>query len=1369
MVMIVRIAAELFHSSLRDTKERGCATSRRKLSFCMHTRIALSGILFSMSLTLATPVINEIHYNNDDNTVLNEFIEIHNPDSSTIDVGNWSLDGGIRFTIPAGTTIPAGGYLVIAENPATILAEFGVPALGPYDGGLNSRGELVELRDAAGLLQDEVDYGIGFPWPTRAKGEGSSMELINPLLDNDLGSSWRSSGIGYTGSKQLYINAESTWRYRKGLSEASSPIHDWTKAEFTEDDTWLTGIAPFGLGEPTLATTNLSDARNKYSTVFLRKTFTVDGPSPSSAILRLLYDDGAIVWLNGTEIFRTPSVAPGVIDYLGNTTGGDSAIGNHEEDGYEEFLIPGTATLFQEGENVLAVQLFNRSLGNSDFLIDAVLESPEPFSEAAPPSPGKANGTTVAAAPPNIRQVSHTPNEPTSQDPVIIKAKVTDPEGVDSVTLSYQVVAPGAYIRISDAAYESNWTEVTMTDPDGDDLFTVTLPAQDHRHLVRYRITVTDTEGTAVTVPFDDDNQPNFAYFVYDGLPAWSGANQPGTDAPQSFPSTLLDDLPAYHLIANSGDVTNSQYNTAFTNTRYNATLVYDGVVYDHIQFKVRGEFSTYQSGKNKWRFFFNPARELEARDNFGKKYAEPWDELPMNANASPWAAVNRGRAGLDEALSYRSFQIGGMASSHTHYLHFRIIDEALESSPSDQYRGDFWGLYLAVEQPDGSFLDERDLPPGNVYKIESSGVGDKKHQAPNQPINSSDWITFNNQSGSLNSESWWRDNLDLDSYYTFRALNRALGNVDIREGWNHYFYHRGFADGSPDKWVPVPWDLDMMHIAKSHWSGTITQKTCLNHPAIRTEFRNRCREIMDLFLSDASPDGGQIGQLADELSQFVNPEGQALTWADADRNMWNWHPRTRSSGNAQTNHKGNFYRTPYVDSRRSGSWTRTLATPDFEGSRQYVLDYMTDTDPDPNTWSPTSGDQRGYGFNFIASESNDLAIPTPPVITYTGEAGYPTSGLQFTSSAFSDPQGNGSFGAMEWRIAEISAPMGEPRAYEMESTWESGELTTFESTVNPPALATRPDRTYRARVRHRDNTGRWSHWSAPLEFSSTPPNTEILRENLVISEIMFNPAGDDASEYLELFNRGTVALDLSNVRFTKGINYDFPAGTILEPGAYLLVVKNIAAFEAKYGPDLPVAPGEYDPESLSNGGELIKLALGTVAIHEFTYDDNLPWPTSPDAGGFSLTLAHTGSALDPVLDPLGHGLPGNWRASNAIDGSPGASDPTTPFVGTPGNDPDADELDDLLEYALGTPATSFTQSPFTISVVPGAASLTFPVNPLADEVTYLPEASADLVKWVPLTSLTARTVSSRTYTLFQPGERTFFRLRVQQVAAVPR
>ena len=69
--------------------------------------------------------------------------------------------------------------------------------------------------------------------------------------------------------------------------------------------------------------------------------------------------------------------------------------------------------------------------------------------------------------------------------------------------------------------------------------------------------------------------------------------------------------------------------------------------------------------------------------------------------------AGNRGMAGMDESLSFRIHQLAGAVAPNTNYLHFRVIDNAVETSPTDQYTGDLWGLYLAIEEIDGGLLVE--------------------------------------------------------------------------------------------------------------------------------------------------------------------------------------------------------------------------------------------------------------------------------------------------------------------------------------------------------------------------------------------------------------------------------------------------------------------------------------------------------------------------------------------------------------------------------------------------------------------------------------------------------------------------------------
>jgi hypothetical protein len=1211
---------------------------------------------------MLTVVINEFHFNHDDPLYEVEFIELHNTGGNTVDLSNWRIDEAVDFEFPQGSTIAPGGFVVVTQNSVDFQAVFGFVPLGEWETGdrLSNEGETIELYDSSGQLVDTVSYQQGFPWPTSGDF-GSSVELINPAFDNSLAGNWRSSGLtSNSATPSVLVASNSVWRYRPGIQQ--NPPAGWNSLAFNEAAdpvSWANGATSIGFGDNDDATV-LANMQGNYSTFYARREFTISDAVPDTLRLRLYVDDGAIVYINGQEVLRS-HVTPGDRNF--NSTSGV----NHEAD-WEEFQLTGASAYLTMGVNVVAVHVLNQSINSSDVSFN--LELSLPAAQIGPPTPGAQNSVYSTNAAPLLSGLQQSVSQPSAGQDVVISIHVADSHGVDRVDLEYQRVLPGSYIRLTDANYQSSWTTLAMRDDGqagdavaGDGVYSVTLPGSinTHRSVVRYRITAEDTLGATVRGPYADDAQSNFAYFVYDGIPAWSGASRPGVSPVVEFDTNITQSIEPYHIIANSTDITNSQYNSSFQDTDFYGTLVYEGRVYDHIRFRVRGEYSTFVSGKNKWRISFNRGHEFQARDNYGNLYAEPWRRMNLNANASPWAPHNRGMAGLDEAVSFRLYQLAGGNASNTNYVHFRVIDDAAEA-PSNQYGGDMWGLYLAVEHPGGRFINERDLEDGNIYQIEG-GQGDSSNQVPNQPADGSDWNTFRNQANSMSAPiEWWRQNVNLEDYYSFDAITRAVSNVDVRPGDNYYAYH------SPDGlWQVWPWDLDMMYIAETHQTGATYLSTYFSNarlvPQLEVEFSNRAREILDLLFSDSSRTGGQVAQLVDEFARMVNPANgdgtYGLGWAELDEAMWNYNPRTTSS------HRGAFYRTPFVDNQRfGGQWTRTLDTADFTGMVNWVIQFMTDTDPDG--FAIGDGDQRGYGFNYLQYEAYDPAIPLTPVISYSGDSGFPVDGLQFTSSAYSSPISR-SFAGMQWRIAEISnpgTPLFDPSApwlYEIDSVvWESGLLNEFNESIDVDPGYLQPGHTYRARVRMYDVNGRFSHWSSPLEFVA---GEAVETLTLAISELNYHPLNptlldESDQEFIEIHNYGSEPIDLTGVQIADFAStpYTFAPGIVLDAGGYIIVARDPAVFTSIYGQGLNVASDGYASANLSNGGETVTLLSASGnPIFSVTYDDSAPWPTSPDGSGYSLEIVDPqGDANDPT----------NWRASSQFGGSPGASGEFDPLPG---------------------------------------------------------------------------------------------------------
>ena len=969
-------------------------------------------------------------------------------------------------------------------------------------------------------------------------------------------------------------------------------------------------------------------------------------------------------------------------------------------------------------------------------------------------SPGAQNYQFRLNPPPNIEEVVHAPQQPASATPITVTARINDANGLAGAQLSYQVVTPGNHIpaylptpivnhlidtsvaRTPNPAFElaANWTSITMRDDGtggdavaGDGVFTAVIPGQAHRSLVRYRITATDTLGVATRAPFADDASKNFAVFVYNGVPDYQGVA-----------ASTLTTLPVYHILTRKADYDQCvAYNSAdqltgntpaWTCENWEATIVFDGIVYDHITYRLHGGNGRYYfTSKRGFRFFFNKGREFQNRDNDGDPSPTTWSSLTTE---NCWE--NRGTLtySLNEVVNFHLWEQLGIPSPRSNWGHFRTVTTAVEQA--DAYHGDFWGLIMIHEDYDRRFLDSHNMEKGNLYKLTRDtvdGASQQRYQAPDTVADGSDHHNIYANLTVDKDDAFVNRYVNLGKWSTYHALCQAIRHYDYwPTGDNNgcYYFQPDFTDQTTTdhygKLSIMPSDVDATwgptwNEGKDPVYAAIFDNP--GNPGLYPTYFNAVRELRDLLWQPE-----QINAVIDQYAAVIAPfvAADSLRWKGGPNEAGNYN----GLGGAGAVSLANLVSDMKNFAWAGGSWPGGDVA---AGGRAAFLDTL----------------QLGV------ANSEGAAMPATPTLTYQGPVGYPTNLLTFGSSNFSDPQGAADFAAIQWRVAEVTdpgAPAYDPaKKFKLEwnADYDTGALPAFAGSFSFPGTVCKAGHAYRARVRHQDLSGRWSHWSAPLQFTA---NTGTDALQVVPSEFLYKPplptdaeiaAGftdRDMFEFFEIRNVGSVAADLSGCKFTKGVTFTFPAASILAPGASTLVVSNAVAFAIRHGTGRPVA-GTYTG-NLSNSGERVQFttAAGTP-LFDFTYLDAAPWPVEANTGGYSLVLINPASRPDPKLA-------GNWRASRRPGGAPGVADDISfaewalpNSVGSPAADDDHDGLPNAVEYALLTDPRLPTAPPageYRLLTVAGVTAnyltTTFRCRVDASDIVYHVEYSSDCRTW---------------------------------------
>jgi hypothetical protein len=301
-----------------------------------------------------------------------------------------------------------------------------------------------------------------------------------------------------------------------------------------------------------------------------------------------------------------------------------------------------------------------------------------------------------------------------------------------------------------------------------------------------------------------------------------------------------------------------------------------------------------------------------------------------------------------------------------------------------------------------------------------------------------------------------------------------------------------------------------------------------------------------------------------------------------------------------------------------------------------------------------------------------------------------------------------------------------------------------------------------------------------------------LARDFLRITELHYHPAPPAGAElavstdkndfeFIELRNTGSGTLDISGCAFTAGVDFVFPANTTLTAGASIVVVRNVAAFQARYG-NGPRIAGAYGPaDALNNSGETITLVDATGAlIQSFTFQDS--WFPATDGDGRSM-IVRTESAATSAWNSAAQ-----WGISTQPGGTPAAtngSEVAWQFEGwrqtyfspaeladplISGPSAGVGGVSNDLRYALGLTPFESTSALLTGSISENSLTVNYRRRRNLLDVQFTLETTANFDTWTPLTApspvITDNGDGTETVTVtgpapFPAGSRRFLHLRV--------
>ncbi|MBN2505357.1 MAG: lamin tail domain-containing protein [Verrucomicrobia bacterium] len=248
-----------------------------------------------------------------------------------------------------------------------------------------------------------------------------------------------SAGMGR--AADTLIPFGSNWKY---LDNGSDQGTAWSQPAFN-DSSWTNGPAQLGYGDDDEATivSYGSNPDNKFITTYFRRSVTVENPAAYSGLeWHLLRDDGAVVYLNGQEVFRDSNMPTGTVTYQ---TQAITGLGTPEEG----IVVTNTSStsLLLAGTNVVAVEIHQATLTSSDLSFDLEViglqpNAPPTVSLSCPPADAT---LTAPATVPFVAAATDTDGAVAKVEFFVDGAKVGE-DGADPFLFTWAAVPVGSYV-----------------------------------------------------------------------------------------------------------------------------------------------------------------------------------------------------------------------------------------------------------------------------------------------------------------------------------------------------------------------------------------------------------------------------------------------------------------------------------------------------------------------------------------------------------------------------------------------------------------------------------------------------------------------------------------------------------------------------------------------------------------------------------------------------------------------------------------------------------------------------------------------------------------------------------------------------------